>query len=183
MMRTTDELFGFGVKDRREQLGWSMTELATRLRKKGLDNFHPTTIGRMERGERPIRLSEAQAVVEVFKEEFPTDNLGDYLFPALSGSEALEEYLDAAANSAKRSVFFGIIYQRRMSEVETEMAELKERLENDDIPLEYIEHVKKVMERAEQSTKMDLLDYWGSELEYLIAADEDEVVKFSSESL
>lgn len=62
---TPDEKFGQAVRDARESLGWSMTYLAARLDEAGLTNFHAATVGRMERAQRPVRLSEAVVIAGV----------------------------------------------------------------------------------------------------------------------
>ncbi|WP_195849231.1 helix-turn-helix domain-containing protein [Arsenicicoccus cauae] len=72
-MTTADERFGREVQRRREQKGWSMTRFASLLTEAGVDNFHSTTVGRIERGERPVRLSEAVAVAQVL--DVPLESL------------------------------------------------------------------------------------------------------------
>lgn len=61
-----DARFAENVKLERERLGWSQGELARRLREEGgLSNFHQTTVSRVEKGERPVRLAEARAIAQV----------------------------------------------------------------------------------------------------------------------
>ncbi len=62
---TPDEKFGQAVQDARESRGWSMTRLAAKLDEAGLGNFHAATVGRMERAQRPVRLSEAVVIADV----------------------------------------------------------------------------------------------------------------------
>ncbi|WP_324650984.1 helix-turn-helix transcriptional regulator [Georgenia sp. H159] len=57
-----DERFAANVRRLRERQGWSQAELAKRLREAGYDQFHATTISRIENGERGVRLSEARAI-------------------------------------------------------------------------------------------------------------------------
>lgn len=57
--------FAESVKQRREAKGWNQTELAKRMVLHGWKNFTQMTISRTEKGERPIRLSEARALAEV----------------------------------------------------------------------------------------------------------------------
>jgi len=87
---TPDELFGLAVKQLRENEGWTMSELATRLSDAGLTNFHPTTVARMERGERPVRLSEAVVIAGLF-------DLGvdDLVAETRNDVMELEEYIDS----------------------------------------------------------------------------------------
>lgn len=49
----------------REAKGWSQADLARQLAKAGLDEFHQTTIARMEKGTRAIRLGEAVTISQV----------------------------------------------------------------------------------------------------------------------
>lgn len=50
------------VKRIREELGWSQGELAKRMADSGWEGFHQTTISRIEKGERPVRLGEARGL-------------------------------------------------------------------------------------------------------------------------
>lgn len=54
------------MKAERERRGWSQGELAKRLRSAGLDQMHQTTVSRMEKGERPVRVDEANAIAGLF---------------------------------------------------------------------------------------------------------------------
>lgn len=53
------------VKRIREELGWSQGELAKRMSDSGWEGFHQTTISRIEKGERPVRLGEARGLAKV----------------------------------------------------------------------------------------------------------------------
>lgn len=64
-LMAADERFAASVKALREERGWSQGEFATRLRDAGLDSFHPTTVARIEKGERLVRLGEARVVADV----------------------------------------------------------------------------------------------------------------------
>ena len=57
-----DRLFSENVREAREALQWSQGELARRMRDLGWSNFHQTTVSRIEKNERPVRLSEAKAI-------------------------------------------------------------------------------------------------------------------------
>jgi len=59
--------FAENMRRYREAKGWSQGELARRVREAGLENFHQTTISRIEKGERPIRLGEARVIAQVLK--------------------------------------------------------------------------------------------------------------------
>ncbi|MDN5688753.1 MAG: helix-turn-helix transcriptional regulator [Brachybacterium sp.] len=49
----------------REENGWSQGELAQRMQGAGWTEFHQTTISRMEKGARPVRLGEARGIAGV----------------------------------------------------------------------------------------------------------------------
>lgn len=61
-----DARFAANVKRLRESKGWSQGELARRMVAAGRTGFHQTTISRIEKGERPVRISEAIGLAEVF---------------------------------------------------------------------------------------------------------------------
>lgn len=49
----------------REQNGWSQGEFARRMQAEGWTSFHQTTVSRIEKGERPVRLGEARGIAKV----------------------------------------------------------------------------------------------------------------------
>lgn len=61
-MQSDDERFAASVKRLREEKGWSQGELAKRMNRAGFDGFHQTTISRIEKGDRPVRIGEARAL-------------------------------------------------------------------------------------------------------------------------
>lgn len=65
--KNEDEHFAENVRREREKRGWSQAELARRLREFGLEQFHPTTVSRIENGDRPVRLSEAAQFANIFE--------------------------------------------------------------------------------------------------------------------
>ncbi|MDQ0117444.1 transcriptional regulator with XRE-family HTH domain [Pseudarthrobacter defluvii] len=52
--------------DLREERGWSQSELARRMTEAGWPKYTQMTVSRTEKGERPIRLNEAEALAQVF---------------------------------------------------------------------------------------------------------------------
>jgi ribosome-binding protein aMBF1 (putative translation factor) len=56
---------GLNVKGLRDQLGWSQQELAYQMNGRGI-RWHQTTVARVEKGERPLRLSEAAVLARIF---------------------------------------------------------------------------------------------------------------------
>lgn len=59
---TDDANFAASMRLMREQRGWSQGELARRLTEAGLTGFHQTTVSRIEKMERPVRLGEARGI-------------------------------------------------------------------------------------------------------------------------
>lgn len=57
------------VQRLREAKGWSQGELARRMATAGWDGFHQTTISRIEKGQRPVRLAEARALAQVLESQ------------------------------------------------------------------------------------------------------------------
>lgn len=60
------------VQRLRELKGWSQGELARRMADAGWDGFHQTTISRIEKGQRPVRLAEARALAQVLESQVGT---------------------------------------------------------------------------------------------------------------
>ena len=54
------------MKAAREARGWSLAEFSKQLQSGGLDHFHATTIARIEKGERQVRLDEAPIIAAAF---------------------------------------------------------------------------------------------------------------------
>jgi transcriptional regulator with XRE-family HTH domain len=71
------------MKELREAQGWSQGELAKRMRDAGWSGFHQTTISRIEKGERPVRLGEARGIA---------DALGTLVGPMLLADEIGERW-------------------------------------------------------------------------------------------
>ena len=60
-----EERFVASMKRLREENGWSQGEMARRMTDAGWPGFHQTTISRLEKGERPVRLGEARGIAQV----------------------------------------------------------------------------------------------------------------------
>jgi transcriptional regulator with XRE-family HTH domain len=61
-----EKRFGEVVRRWRQSRGWSQEDVAEKLRHQGFE-MHQTTIAKIERGTRPLRVAEADAIAEVFK--------------------------------------------------------------------------------------------------------------------
>lgn len=60
-----DDRFAENMRVLREQRGWSQGEMARQMQRAGWPNFHQTTVSRIEKGERPVRVSEARGIAAV----------------------------------------------------------------------------------------------------------------------
>lgn len=102
-----DERFAENMRRLRARRNLSQGELALRLQKAGLENFHQTTVSRVEKGERQLRIGEAGVVARELGV-----TLDEMLRPA--GEESLLEALD---------------------DVSTSIAEMYEQIHNDAVRL------------------------------------------------
>jgi transcriptional regulator with XRE-family HTH domain len=60
-----EKRFGEVVRGWRQSRGWSQDDVSEKLRHHGFE-MHQTTIAKIERGARPLRVAEATAIAEVF---------------------------------------------------------------------------------------------------------------------
>ena len=60
-----EQRFAANLQYLRESRGWSQTELARQMVAAGWDTYNQMTVSRTEKGERPIRLSEARALANI----------------------------------------------------------------------------------------------------------------------
>jgi transcriptional regulator with XRE-family HTH domain len=61
------------VKKERDRRGWSQADVAKMLGDKGIKGIYPTTVAKIESGERAVRIDEATALADLF--EVPLDAL------------------------------------------------------------------------------------------------------------
>lgn len=61
-----EKAFRASMKRLREERGWTQADLARELTESGWTGVYQTTISRMEKGERPIRIGEARGIARVF---------------------------------------------------------------------------------------------------------------------
>ncbi|WP_432457936.1 helix-turn-helix transcriptional regulator [Cellulomonas iranensis] len=62
---TPESRFAMNLRALREALGINQSEFARRVTEAGLEGFHQTTVSRIEKGERPVRLGEAAIIAQV----------------------------------------------------------------------------------------------------------------------
>jgi transcriptional regulator with XRE-family HTH domain len=62
----TEDYFGKRVKDEREHRHWSQSHMAKLLSDNGIPKMHPTTIAKIEAGDRAVRIDEAAGIADLF---------------------------------------------------------------------------------------------------------------------
>ena len=67
-----DALFAANIVSIRERAGMSQAELARRLNSLGWDSVYQTTISRIEKGDRPVRVGEARLIARALNVELST---------------------------------------------------------------------------------------------------------------
>jgi transcriptional regulator with XRE-family HTH domain len=61
-----EQSFGDNVRHWRRERNWSQEDLADKLRSEGFD-LHQTSVAKIERGTRPLRVAEAAAIATIFR--------------------------------------------------------------------------------------------------------------------
>lgn len=114
-----EDYFRDHLQRMREKSGMTQTDLARLLRDDYGLAFHQQTVQRIESGERPVRLNEAMAVSEVFKQK-----IGTLVSPPTELTEALHLLLQA--KQEWRGLYFDL--QKREEEVR-QLRQMTERAE------------------------------------------------------
>ncbi len=104
--------FGENLRAAREQKEMSQTALAKKMAAAGFSNFHQSTVGRIEAGERPVRLSEGQELSLILG--IP---LGFLTWPP-ARLNRLNKFLYAVQNARERYVSLEELTQDFLNSVE-----------------------------------------------------------------
>lgn len=83
LLETVPTATGAAIRKKREELGWSQQELAEALKDAGV-SWHQTTVAKVERGERPLKMTEAVAVAYALGMVKLDEVLGDNSSPVQS---------------------------------------------------------------------------------------------------
>lgn len=109
-----DANFARNMTRLRESAQMSQAEMVQKLRDEGWRNVHPTTISRIEKGERPVRLSEAARIAQVLGQDLPHM----LMRPNRAGAEEeLDKTIDRvvkAYNDVVESVWWLLLQRRRL---------------------------------------------------------------------
>jgi transcriptional regulator with XRE-family HTH domain len=62
-----DSGFGQRLKAERERRGWTQPQMADMLSDKGIRPMHPTTVAKIEAGDRSVRINEAVGIADLFQ--------------------------------------------------------------------------------------------------------------------
>lgn len=174
MTQGPDQYFGESVKVYREEKGWSKSEFATRLRTAGLENFHPTTVTRLENGERPTRLNEAAIISRVLGSTI--DGLVQFDF--------VYDYLEDATYAYDRAcrllgLHFKYLKTSIMEASQEEMI-LQSKIDDGELSADEIDRAKEAIKRWKEMHEGDRMSYWEKNLPDLT---EEEVMNFQMESM
>ena len=63
----TDKRFGERLKAKRDYRGWSQADMAKMLSDKGIQPMHPSTVAKIEAGDRSVRINEAVGIADLFE--------------------------------------------------------------------------------------------------------------------
>lgn len=111
-MAKSDESVGPGASDEarfiaslkrlRERRDWSQGELAKRMVASGWEGFHQTTISRIEKGERPVRLGEARGLAAALETSL------EHMVMPTSDAEMLEQIHEAIDHAMRLQEAIGL---------------------------------------------------------------------------
>ena len=96
-MRTGRRSFGDNVRHWRRERNWSQEDLADKLRSEGID-LHQTSVAKIERGTRPLRVAEAAAIATIFRVPPLAVFLGSPQTEARSPINQLNDMIASAQN-------------------------------------------------------------------------------------
>lgn len=107
------------LKRLREQRGWTQTDLARKMVEAGWEKYTQMTVSRTEKMERPLRLSEAQTLAEIFGESVvkmmaPSEERA-IIDGWIQDTNVMQE-----ANNAMRSAIYDLVTYRPILEASTE---------------------------------------------------------------
>ena len=127
-VQTDDERFAASVKRLREEKGWSQGELAKRMAEVGFDGFHQTTISRIEKNDRPVRIGEARGLAKAL------GTLVGIMIAPPAGWRVVDQFVKEVVElnefeNRVGSAVFGYLHQRVV--VEKALGELDELGEPD----------------------------------------------------
>lgn len=130
-----DKIIGSNIQALRKRLDLSQAELAEKMTRSSGGSYHQQTILRIEKGERPLKVSEAIAFAKVFNVPVPTIWNG---FTGDSDSAAIIEQLTNRAATKSREM------RTNAEDLQRALIELAEaiHIHGNNIPTETLEAAK-----------------------------------------
>lgn len=95
-----NQIVGANILRSREWLGMSQHDLVAALRIHGV-SWHQTTVTRVERGERPVRIDELPGVLTVLGDVLAGTGLDEFRGDTARQEEVMTELLDRVIQSAQ----------------------------------------------------------------------------------
>lgn len=145
--------FARNMQKLREHRGWSQSELARKMVDAGWSNYNQMTVSRTEKGERPIRLSEARALAKVFT---TTVERMTYSDERIDVGIAIKEAADAYFKLREATGAFLAAQNRLVTQAESAMA-LGQNMDREEI-----DEVEEWLTVLPESAINDSVDAWNS---------------------
>lgn len=168
----TDAHFGAMVQASRELKGWSMTEFASRLREVGLTNFHPTTVSRLERGERPVRLGEAAVIANVLDTQ-----LGDLVVEPLPANSELELDGESLEMVSKWAAWWSMRAESDKDHIVRLVSDLEDQVRDGEVPEDELEETLASIKKWKEVVAQDRVKFWLQHIQGLSDDDRQEFRK------
>lgn len=160
MTNKSDDFFGGAIKIHREGKGWSKSIFAQKLRDAGLENFHPTTVTRLEDGTRATRLNEAAIIARVL--EHSLDSLVNFTYPY----EDLEEAITVYDYACKRLAWHKQAVAEAFLRAELEESDLSLKLDSREIASESERELSaKAIEHFDEIVTHARPEYWDAKVD------------------
>lgn len=176
-----DRDFADNMKRIREIQGWSQGELARRIGDFGLEGFHQTTISRIEKGERLVRLGEARTIARALGR--PVDHL---LLPRrdVEPLEAFALDLEEALTAYGRATRSLVDYESALSALRKHVRAAEEKLQRGPDAVPYGRDLERLVQKARPFLRKNLsnLQEWATEGIYREPVEEEQIGEHPEEA-
>lgn len=152
-----DDNFAANLRHFREHRGLTQAQLAENLSARGLENFHPTTISRIESGARPVRLSEAKTIAAALDSSVTLMTQSPWLSENMAAFfEWVEDATKAALDAGRAGYDFMVYTSFLRSEIDTVQAAVENY--GEDVDPQFVTQVKSYIARAQRLIDASLQD-------------------------
>lgn len=118
------------MKQERGARGWSQADLSKVLQDRGLEHIYPTTVAKIESGERAVRIDEATAIADLF--DVSVDALlGRKVRPGNDLAYILRGVLNTARQSAEQTAAIADALEASFIDLDALKFNGREELENE----------------------------------------------------